>query len=413
MRIAIIGINYFPSILKRCYLQLSACGHQVKVFGQQEAKKLDDLIALGIDIAVLSFGDFRRLYESVKEFSPEYIFSLSEPYLMLAARLRHELDLPGNSPQIEDALLNKPITRSILVNAGLSNVRSERCGIDDLEVCIAGFDEEVIVKPPAAVGSIGVFALNPQDVDKRIFNAIRNRYAAIGAYGLDGFYIESRIRGKEIIADGIVANSVCCVLGFTHKRTSESVEFVSKGHTVFTSVDPHEAVLRNYVAEVVAALGINNCFFHIEMFDLGSGVYEVIEAHSRLGGDRIPELIEDAFGIQVYASLFNHMESDIAKNIYSDVPPEHVRKHQSIEFFYSPEGRVEQIHDLNYLKMNPQFKRLRLFLSEGDRVVTTTHSKARVAYVAFESVSMEEHDAYLSKLNASELISLERNKLLT
>ena len=122
--------------------------------------------------------------------------------------------------------------------------------------------------------------------------------------------VESFLPGEEFSAEGVLLDGEIQIYGVTEKETTEQPYFVETGHRFETN---HRllAWLHPALKKVFEALDMTTCPFHVE-FKIVDGCLEIIELHSRFGGDFVTKLIEYSSGNKVfleYAEFLCHGKS--------------------------------------------------------------------------------------------------------
>jgi hypothetical protein len=172
---------------------------------------------------------------------------------------------------------NKYAMRRALTAAGLSSVR---CGFgrppDSLD--------SVVCKPVGGSSSVGVL------------RRARPQFDAVPA----GCYWEEYLPGPEFSVECVSRRGHHDLIGVTGKVTTGSPHYIEVGHLFPADVEPARcAVLASFAAEVLTALGVRDGASHTEL-KLVAGGPQVIEVHTRPGGDSIPRLAELVTGIDQY-----------------------------------------------------------------------------------------------------------------
>ncbi|MFJ9909536.1 acetyl-CoA carboxylase biotin carboxylase subunit family protein [Streptomyces sp. NPDC101152] len=238
--------------------------------------------------------------------SPEHLLSFSELHLALAARVRERLGLPGEPSAVEDLIRDKGATRQRLVDHGLSTVRSALTTLADLPRTAATFPVPFVVKPVDMTGSIGV-------------RAVRD-HAEVASYA-DLFddpraeqdrgrrlLLEEFIAGTEYSVEGICLAGTFHLLAVTQKKTSGFPSFYETGHVLPARAQRDDPRFSSYLQDVVGALGIGTAPIHAEV-KVTSEAIDLIEIHTRFGGDLIPLLMERALDIAVFGQFYDALLS--------------------------------------------------------------------------------------------------------
>ncbi|KQW33014.1 MULTISPECIES: ATP-grasp domain-containing protein [Pseudomonas] len=222
------------------------------------------------------------------------LISLAELGLMPASQVRDQLSMRGHGAKVEKNSVDKHAMRVALAESGLTKVQFAKSSISQLPDVLARFDLPVIVKPVSLTGSIGVQLIKEiadvADYSKRLQN---NAYAN----GCE-LIVESFLPGAEFSVEGLLLDNEIHIYGVTEKETTEQPYFVETGHR-FDSNHRLLPWLHPALKEIFQSLGMSICPFHVE-FKIVDGCLEIIELHSRFGGDFITKLIEYSSGNKVF-----------------------------------------------------------------------------------------------------------------
>ena len=171
----------------------------------------------------------------------------------------------------------------------------DRAGIADiLPSCPHG----VVLKPLTGSGSLGV-------------KKIRND-ADLDAVQLDGsMLLEECFCGAEYSVESISWDGKHHPLVVTQKSTGEQGGLVETGQLQPARISGEESErLFQAAGEILSTVGYTYGFSHIE-FILQDGIPKVVEAHGRVGGDRIADLMQWSIGTHGFELLFKAYRDDV------------------------------------------------------------------------------------------------------
>lgn len=222
------------------------------------------------------------------------LISLAELGLMPASQVRDRLSMRGHSAEVEKNSVDKHAMRVALAEAGLTGAKFEKSTISQLTDVVSRFDLPVIVKPVSLTGSIGVQLIKDIAEIADYSNRLQNNAYANGCE----LIVESFLPGAEFSVEGLLLDGELQIYGVTEKETTEQPYFVETGHRFDAN---HRLLpwLHPALKEIFEALGMTICPFHVE-FKIIDGYLEIIELHSRFGGDFITKLIEYSSGNKVF-----------------------------------------------------------------------------------------------------------------
>jgi biotin carboxylase len=264
------------------------------------------------DIALLTdYTDWDSLAPVVcalsKAHNIDAVVSNIEPALEVASRCGAMLGLPGNSPEVSRLLRDKAAMRQHLQSHGAPSL--PWAPVSDAG-SVSSFAEEhgypVIVKPVDGSASLGVIRIDGpaalHDAAKEISRmkaSVSHRYAEF--FPLDHFIVEKFVSGAEYSVEAFSFDGKHVVIAITDKVVLPS--FVESGHAVPAQLGPGEedAIVR-VVTRFLDVIGVQHGPTHTEV-RLDEGRPVVIESHNRTGGDRIVDLVNAAYGLDLESML--------------------------------------------------------------------------------------------------------------
>lgn len=216
--------------------------------------------------------------------------TLTEPALLTAAAINDALGLPGNSHRTASLLMDKWAMRQHLRASGVSPVAAAvGAGQADIEAFAREHGLPLIVKPLDRNSSVGVVRI--ADLEE-----VGAAWAALRGQGFDRFVIEEYLDGAEVSVESFTFSGRHTIVAVTQKTTAG---FVEMGHAVPAPL-PEDArrELAACVRAFLDAVGLVEGPAHTEVKLTPAGP-RVIESHNRVGGDRINELVEIAYGLDM------------------------------------------------------------------------------------------------------------------
>ncbi|MBR7834644.1 ATP-grasp domain-containing protein [Actinospica durhamensis] len=340
-----------------------------------------DLVALAERSVLTSYDDpalIPMLAAIHRETPFSAVLSLTELGLLPAAKIAQELGVPGLSPETVGRTRDKFAMRQWLRDQGFSKTP---CALVRDAADIRAFANEhgypVIVKPRHGQGSEHVSCFRrPEDV-------------LAPAEAGDEYIAEPFLDGPEFSVEAFSRAGAHHVIAITGKLTQDDDPenpFVEIGHVVPAPIAPEAATaITQYVAGFLGAMGITDGVSHTELRLTASGP-EVVETHTRVGGDSIPTLVRQATGYDLL---------DLA----AQWPLEPDRPYQpapttagaaAIRFFTPPPGTVLGVSGVQRWQGLPGVLKLHLPLAAGDEIPAIRDSHTRVGYVLAAAASAEQ-----------------------
>jgi S-sulfo-L-cysteine synthase (3-phospho-L-serine-dependent) len=219
-----------------------------------------------------------------------------EGALPTAAALADALGLPGPSPSAALDTFHKPRARALANSLAGNPVPCWLLSTVDDIADVTSYP--VVAKPAASGGSIGVAVLhNPTQLAAHAscwLGALDER----GHRFTQPLLVERYIPGEEYSVELFHGRP----LALTRKSLGGGTGLVETGHVVTPwQLAPQRAAIAPYLRALVDRLGLGWGPAHLEL-RLYNGIPYLIEVNYRLAGDRIPELVEHAIGIDQYAA---------------------------------------------------------------------------------------------------------------
>jgi len=356
---------------------------------------------------LLDYGDIGRLLPLVRALHVAYPFqaavSLFELGLLPAARINEALGLGDESVVTVELLLDKWRMRQHLAARGVSPVasavgRSAR----DVREFVQAQGLPIIVKPIRESGSLGVFCIRDRaDVDgvAERFRSLGGRWASrdLSCGGsFDEFLMEEFLDGPEISVETLTFDGRHVVVAVTDKECG-GPGFVEIGHSQPSgcSAETLREVTR-LVTDFLDAVGLRNGPGHTEV-KLTSRGPRIVESHNRIGGDRIDELTEIAYGVDMERYALGARFGVVEPLTTSPEP----RGGAAVRFLTPEPGRVVEVTGVDAVRADPAFVDLQLKVGPGDEVPPLTWNEDKVGHVVARGATAGEAIAHGRRLAAA------------
>lgn len=356
---------------------------------------------------LLDYGDIDRLLPLAQALHEAYPFqaavSLFELGLLPTARINEALGLGGESVATVELLLDKWRMRRHLAARGISPVASAvGRSAQDVREFVQAHGLPIIVKPIRESGSLGVFRIRDRaDVDAvaERFRSLDGNLAArdlSGAESFDEFLMEEFLDGPEISVETLTFDRRHVVVAVTDKETG-GPGFVEIGHSQPSgcSAETLREVTR-LVTEFLDAVGLRNGPGHTEVKLTARGP-RIVESHNRIGGDRINELAEIAYGVDMERYALGARFGVVEPLTTSPEP----RGGAAVRFLTPEPGRVVGVTGIDAVRADPAFVDLRLEVEPGDEVPPLTWNEDKVGHVIARGATATEAIAHGRRLAAA------------
>lgn len=292
-----------------------------------------------------------------------------------------EAEALGVSPNPASAvtrLNDKAAMRALLAEHELSVVRAESAATTEAVAAAAGrMPLPVVVKPTGASGSRGVALIRDAD-DLEEWSARVTEAGLLGPY-----VVEEYLQGPEYSVETLTADGVHHVIGITAKQTTGAPFFVETAHVHPAPLAPEErSAIHAVVIGLLDLAGYRFGPAHTEVILTRRGP-RIVESQTRLGGDRIPLLIETASDFDIESAIFRTLAG-------APLMPPAPRHTASVGFFLLPAGRLESVRGLDAIRALPYVQALHFPFAAGDELPRTTSSSTRHGYVVVDAESPAE-----------------------
>lgn len=292
-------------------LRLIALGHEVTLlatlpFGVAGDFKsgYKNLVYLPADAGDDAFRALARALHAVSGF--DLVHSFHDSYQCLAADIATEFGISCKlKKEATRIALDKAKTRERVRQAGVSALDYWRVGtFSELQAVLGRARFPVMAKPLEGTASKDVVKLNG------MADALPALEACLP------MIVEPFIEGAEFSVESFSENGRHRILAITEKFKADN-SFVEIGHLVPARIDAASwQRISAYAAAVLDALEVDNGPCHTEVMLSGDRV-ELIETHTRTGGDEIPNLVRLACGLDLYDLEARQMTGE---SVLSSIP---------------------------------------------------------------------------------------------
>ncbi len=286
----------YPTDLPLFVSGLAEVGARVTGVGDQHVDSLTDRTehALADYVQVGSWSDEDAAFESILRHlhgrNVDRIETLWEPLVMLAARLRERIGVPGMSVADALAFRDKGVMKERVEAAGIRTPRSARsttrAGCRDAAEAI-GFP--IIIKPIAGAGSADTHRIDDEaDLERTLEHLDHVPEVSVEEFIIgDEFTYDTVCANREIVFENVCEYRPNPLIG-------KQVEWISPQVIAYRDLaDPFIADGVDLGRRVIAAMGFDSGFTHMEWYRMASGEVvfgEIGAAIARGSADRRDEL---------------------------------------------------------------------------------------------------------------------------
>jgi hypothetical protein len=293
----------FPAEMPLFTRGLAAVGANVIGLGDQPEAGLPPEARESISayLQVRSFMDedaiVQQVIEAARKVEIHRVECLWEPFMVLAARIREALSIPGLTVAQTIPFRDKEVMKQVLDKAG---IRTPRHGSAATEAAVREHAERIgfplIVKPVDGAGSADTYRVESGDDLDRVLKAVR---------GVPEVSVEEFVEGEDYTFETLTVDGTIQFysIGFYRPRAliQKNNLWISPQTVVVRDVDAAEYdVGRKMGFDVIEALGFDTGYTHMEWYRTDSGEAVFGEIGARPPGARLVDLINFASDIDTY-----------------------------------------------------------------------------------------------------------------
>jgi biotin carboxylase len=262
----------------------------------------------------------------------------------------------------------------------------------------------IIVKPIRESGSLGVFRIH----DRADVEAVAERFRSLddGQWttkdlsspdSFEEFLMEEFLDGPEISVETLSFDGRHVVVAMTDKELVGPDGFVEIGHSQPSGVSAETlSEVTRLITDFLDAVGLRNGPAHTEV-KLTSRGPRIVESHNRVGGDRINDLAEIAYGVDMERYALGAGFGVLEPLTASPEP----RGGAAVRFLTPKPGRVVEVTGVDAVRADPAFVDLQLDVEPGDVVPPLTWNEDKVGHVIARGATAAEAIANGKRLVAA------------
>lgn len=343
---------------------------------RQRRDDLAELHAHSAELVHTDLGDATGLRRLVTELARRHrvahVVHLGwEDTHLPAALAARELGIALNPPDVLARINDKLAMRDTLADWGQSAVWSARAESPEHARELLGWlDLPVVAKPTGLSASRGVRLIRDE-------HDVRAWSRRLDAYGYTGpVLLEEYLRGPEFSVETLTAGGIHHVVGITAKDVTPAPEFIETGHRHPAALaEPDRAAVAEVATGFLHASGYRFGPAHTEVVLTERGP-RIVESQARLGGDRIPLLVELATGFDLEGAVFAALAGKPVETPIAD-------RLGAVTYFRFAPGRLRSVRGLAELASLPFVREVDFPFAPGDVLPQTWDSRTRHGHVVF------------------------------
>lgn len=353
-----------------------------EIYGSGTSAYLGNAARIAAGFHLADFADTARfaaiLRDVAKRTSAELIYHVGgEESMLVAYSVAEELGMEVNSVDSIANLNDKLRLRRMLNDAGVSVVRFEVVSQwRDVAAALDAFTLPVVVKPTCLAGSRGVMLVTDPA-------QLPSWGARLDAHGYQGpILVEEYLHGPEYSVESLSSAGKHVVIGITRKVLGAPPWFVELGHVHPAPTVDAGAEIVELVTRLLDLSGYRTGPAHTEVICTDRGP-RIVESQARLGGDRIPKLVQLSTGFDIERGVFQALAGD-------PILQPRAQSVARIGYFSFPPGRVARLSGLETVQQFDGVEELHFPYGVGDVLPEVTDWRSRHGYAI---VHRESHDA--------------------
>ncbi|AFE05959.1 hypothetical protein COCOR_04680 [Corallococcus coralloides DSM 2259] len=295
--------------------------------------------------------------------------TVAEEALITCARINEALGLPGTPLSLVEKTRDKPAMRRVLDSGGFSPV--QWAPVKTREEAAAFAERQgypFILKPVDGVGSIDVRLVRSAEDLEGVLN------------GRASWIAEEYLDGPEYSVECFSFAGRHVILGINEETKSTDPNgsaFLEVAHQVPAPMSPErDREVRDFIRSFLDVLGLKDGPSHTELKYTSRGP-RIVETHTRLGGDRLWDLVRLTTGHDLLDMTLQWAMGTL-KPLEADPVP---RGGAAIQYFTPPPGKLKRINGALALKRLPGVVDISLAVELGATIRQALKSEDRAGYV--------------------------------
>jgi hypothetical protein len=334
----------YPSEMPHFVRGLAEHGAHVIGVGDQPVSALPELARQQLSeyLQVASIRDEMAVVGALTKFmrgrTVDRVVALWEPVVVLGARIREALGVPGIDLEMAHRFRDKDLMKQVIQAAGLRTARHARASTSsEVRAAVEQVGYPAIIKPIDGAGSMDTFRVDtPEELEKAL-----GRLTHVAEVNVEEFIVGEEYHYDTICADGKVLYDN---MGFYRPKPliSRSNEWISPQTCAVRDLSqPHLQPGITLGREVLKVMGLQTGFTHMEWFLTPSGEAVFSEIGARPPGANTVDLMNFTADIDVFSG---YGEAEM-KGTYT---PENPRAYNAINLFKRAigRGRISRIEGL-------------------------------------------------------------------
>lgn len=320
-------------------------------------------------------GNFENLISSLQPYKPilAAIPGVESDGVKLADQLNHHLKLPGNDINKVMMRTDKYFMGEILIRENMTTMKQFKSS--DLTLTMNWINQNlqypVVLKPTASAGTDGVYICDTENEVRHHFGEILSTKENLLGRENNEVLVQSFLDGKEYIVNTVSCNGEHVVTDVweCRKRVSNNRPLYDT-ELLLSPEDPSWNIVVPYVKKVLDVMGIKFGSTHSEVMLTKNGP-ELIELGARMGGNVMPAIHSECFGInQADLCIYAYIQPDLFRKIALQ-PYKIQKKLLHVLISTESEGIITAMPLVDQVKQLSSFRHISMSVGVGDELVPT------------------------------------------
>jgi aminotransferase len=346
--------------------------------------------------------DTNSIIDSIKELSFKCVTSdQSDISVNTVSSINEYLNLNGPGIKSTGYFTNKYKMRTLSSNIGVPCPNFRKINsISDLNDFINDNGLPIILKPADSQSSRGVSKINSDNVEE-----LEHIYINSLKYSNCGYLIaEDFIDGTEVTVEGFVSDNKYLTLAISEKKHFRTGIASELRYPADISSKVKNA-LRKYMEQFVTHSKLIYGITHAEfMVNKDTGDVTLIEIACRGGGtlisSNIVKLVSD---FDVYEEFYNNLIGNVTK--FDDITIN--EKHAILKFFEFSDGKVKDIHGIDFLSTIEEIEEIQLNFKIGDVLLPADDDRSRQGFYIASAPTKQELDRLIDLVDRTAQVDYE------
>jgi biotin carboxylase len=317
-----------------------------------------------------------------------HIAAFSDQHQILASQIAQVLNLRFHTLDTSKAIWDKLLMRHILRESHVDNTASIAAETaNDIRDFAKKYGWPVFVKPRSGQASIGISKVQNEN---EIALAVTRIFSEANG---DSFIVEEALFGEEFSVEAFSEDGRHCIIAIT-KKYKDPITFVEMGHQLPAELtDEQQDSIINFIKQCLDALRVYHGPTHTEIMLTERGP-RLIETHTRLGGDFIPELVQDILSVDLKSFFARQILGEKVLNEIIDILNEKIsapRNYAAVWYrMNNLAGKLEKIQGIEDIQDFSGVTFVKILKKEGTTVRSVQQSSDRLAAVRTRGMSPTE-----------------------